>query len=462
MSYNFHILTILILTTTQPTKSSSYDQTSKIEIIGKPITIKDFMDDWNYFVRIECPKICGGVLINPKWVLTTAECIQTHQKCIVKMGSIYLDDINGDESIKIASSKTIIHPNFKNDSENSLKLYNIGLIQLVTKVRLSRKINVASVTEEIPSNTEGCVAISWSGDIFPISLYQVELKTSRFKDCKTLTQASKNEMFVCDLFGITTSENDTGLTSKLHIGAALMCKHDFYGFLSASGYNLDDTYFLIWSYLLGSIDWINQKLRENGDKPIILLRSNLEEIEIKTVVVTKKKLTTPTTESRIIENYDEENNFFENEHIDPYEIYLNQTHGKRRKVRRYNPRFRRLNTILRKADNGWISYDDDIEEFDIEDSQKITKRKRPSRKKKLTTKMEVTTDNGEEDEEDEDNEGTARNKKEVHEHDMMENTRSKKYFDNTDGKGIRIMSSLYRTIFWSFLTLLFSNYFENT
>lgn len=337
---DIYIKKIILLTLIELNFAFNYDQSPKIEIVGKPITIKDFMDDWNYFVRVQCTKTCGGVLLTPKWVVTTAECISKSEKCSVKMGSIYIDEINGDESIEILSSNTFIHPDFKEDCENSYKLDNIGMIQLSKKLRLTRKLNVVTIPEEIPGYSDGCVAISWSGDTSPISLYQVNLKNTNFKSCKSRSEnLSSDDKFLCDRFGITISLNDTGLNSNLHLGAALMCHHFFFGILSSSGYNIADSYFNIWTFFLGHINWINGILKENDEKPITFLKDKI--FDDKTIEVPKIFFPTSTETKIITENYNVENSFFENEHLDPYKLYWNQTKGKQNKKElQYEVKFR--------------------------------------------------------------------------------------------------------------------------
>ncbi|XP_074053866.1 putative serine protease 45 isoform X2 [Macrotis lagotis] len=99
---------------------------------------------WPWQVSIQEGKnhLCGGSVIAPRWILTTANCVNRNITFNVLMGSSKLSETNDTNALRVPVKKVVIHSNYQSSRywtwighEN-----NIALLKLVHRVNYTKYI----------------------------------------------------------------------------------------------------------------------------------------------------------------------------------------------------------------------------------------------------------------------------------------------------------------------------------
>lgn len=101
--------------------------------------------------------ICSGVILNQRWIITSASCIQRHlnvTELLISYGSI---DRNAATRSNVAAEQIVLHPNF-----NSVSLENnVALIKTKKNINFSVHVEPAKFPTNNTIEDEKAYAIGW-------------------------------------------------------------------------------------------------------------------------------------------------------------------------------------------------------------------------------------------------------------------------------------------------------------
>lgn len=159
--------------------------------------------------------ICGGSLINNRFILTAAHCLYKAVKVQVDLGSLEMDNVNeeGRKSYSAGEQQMFVHPNY----DHSTLREDIALIDLVETVTFSNVIQPVSLpTECIVGVNENFIAIgngyyNDNNELPPILQY-TRLVSTPFNVCKEMYPfIGDNRVFCANgLNGQSICKGDSG------------------------------------------------------------------------------------------------------------------------------------------------------------------------------------------------------------------------------------------------------------
>lgn len=101
--------------------------------------------------------ICSGVILNKRWILTSANCIQMHLNVTELLISYGSTDRNAADRTDVSAEKIVMHPNF-----NSISLENnVALIRTKNDINFSDSIEPAKLPNKNTLEDENAYAIGW-------------------------------------------------------------------------------------------------------------------------------------------------------------------------------------------------------------------------------------------------------------------------------------------------------------
>lgn len=102
--------------------------------------------------------ICSGVVLNKRWIITSANCVQNHlnaRELLIRYGSA---DRNATERISVASKKVVLHPKF-----DSISLVNnVALIKTQNDINFNASIEPAKLATSHTFEDEKAYAVGWT------------------------------------------------------------------------------------------------------------------------------------------------------------------------------------------------------------------------------------------------------------------------------------------------------------
>ncbi|KAK1332752.1 hypothetical protein QTO34_007435 [Cnephaeus nilssonii] len=141
---------------------------------------------WEVSLRVEDEHVCGGALVDHKWVVTAAHCIEGTKEYSVTLGTAQLKPTDPGKAVSIPVKDIVVHPKFWG---RTFIIGDVALLQLHTPVVFSKYVQPICLPEptfDLKVGTQ-CWVTGWS---------QAKL---RYSANSTLTpELQEAEVFIMD------------------------------------------------------------------------------------------------------------------------------------------------------------------------------------------------------------------------------------------------------------------------
>lgn len=110
-------------------------------------------------ISYQSHNICSGIILNKRWIITSANCVQKHHLSIVEWRISYGSaNRNADERSNVAVEQIILHPKF-----NSISLVNnVALIKTQHDIDFNDNVEPVKLPTANTLEDESAYAIGWT------------------------------------------------------------------------------------------------------------------------------------------------------------------------------------------------------------------------------------------------------------------------------------------------------------
>ncbi|EFA04558.1 brachyurin [Tribolium castaneum] len=197
---------------------------------------------------------CGGAIIDKKWILTAAHCVDDAKSFNIQLGSVSLSTFDK-HRVNVNATDFVIHPDFNSTTAQN----NVALIKLPEALAFNDYVNAIALPKDALEDSTDAVALGWgqtddehSGPVDV--LRKVTVVTLPNEHCKYTYGNQITDNMVCALgaFNEGTCIGDIGGPlvqpngTFIHIGVASFLSFNGCESIDPSGY--ERTY--------NSLEWI--------------------------------------------------------------------------------------------------------------------------------------------------------------------------------------------------------------